>query len=156
DDVRNLGAGNNYTVTEETPPSGWFKDTSSVTIGVHSPSTCESRLNGDGTIKDQTVASTTLAANSLANATNVKVGDVTGMAAGQILSVGPPGLESRVISSVGTSGSGGTGVTLASGLTNAHTSGDPVSAALPVATFTNVKGSILIKKVAKDKTCTAA
>jgi hypothetical protein len=51
DNVRNLGTGNNYTVTEKTPPSGFFGDSSSITVGVHSPSTCADRINADGTLK---------------------------------------------------------------------------------------------------------
>jgi hypothetical protein len=81
DGVRNLGTGNDYTVTESSPPSGWFGDTSSITVPVHSASKCSDRVNADGTLKT-----------------------------GQSFD----------------------------------------------ATFTNVKGSILIKKVAKDKSCTAA
>lgn len=157
DNVRNLGAGNDYTITEKTPPSGFFGDSSSVTQGVHSASKCADRLNPDGTIKDQTVASTTLAAASAANATNLKVVSVAGMAAGQVLSVDTgANLESRIISSVGTAGAAGTGVTVATALTKAHANGVSVTSALPIAGFTNLKGSLVIRKVAKDKTCTAA
>jgi hypothetical protein len=158
DNVRNLGAGNDYTITEKTPPSGFFGDSSSITQGVHSASKCADRLNGDGTIKDpQPGASTTLAASSAINATNLKVASVAGMAAGQVLRVDTGAdLESRVISSVGTAGSAGTGVTLATALNKAHASGAAVTTALPIATFTNLKGSLVIRKTAKDKSCTAA
>ncbi len=81
DGVRNLGPGSDYTVTESSPPSGWFADTTSVNVPVHSASKCSDRLNADGTIKN-----------------------------------------------------GGS----------------------PDATFTNVKGSLLIRKEAKDHSCTAA
>jgi len=157
DNVRNLGAGNDYTITEKTPPSGFFGDSSSITQGVHSASTCAARLNGDGTIKDQTVASTTLAAASAIGATNLKVVSVAGMAAGQVLSIDTGAdLESRIISTVGTAGAAGTGVTLSNALSKAHASGAAVTTALPIAAFTNLKGSLVIRKTAKDKSCTAA
>ncbi len=154
DGVRNLGTGNDYTITEKTPPSGWFGDSSSVTQGVHSASTCAARLNADGTIKE---ASTTLALASAVGATNIKVASVAGMVAGQTVVI-DTGLnqESGVISTVGTAGSGGTGVTLTAALSKAHASGVAVIASFAVATFTNVKGSLFIQKLAKNKNCTAA
>lgn len=69
-------------------------------------------------------AATTLAANSLAGATNIKVVAVTGFSVGDWLSVA--GSEVRQITIVGTTGSGGTGITLATALTSAHSSGDAV------------------------------
>jgi Prealbumin-like fold domain len=48
DGVRNLGTGNDYTVTEKTPPSGFFGDSNSITVGVHSPSKCADRLDANG------------------------------------------------------------------------------------------------------------
>jgi len=160
DNVRNLGSGNDYTITEKTPPSGFFGDSSSIKQGVHSPSSCADRLNADGTLKDpQPVGvSTTLAAASSVGATNIKVASVAGMFAGQTLVIDTGvNQESGVISAVGTSGSGGTGVTLtaASALTKTHASGVAVISSA-VASFTNVKGSLVIKKVAKDKSCTEA
>jgi len=74
-------------------------------------------------------ASTTMAANSAAAATNIKVTAVTGFAPGQYLTLETAGFyESRVIATVGTAGSGGTGITVTEGYTYAHTSGDPAKA----------------------------
>ena len=71
---------------------------------------------------------TTLAAASAAGATNVKVQSVTGFAVGQTVVVDG---ESRVLTTVGTAGATGTGLTLASALTNAHASGAAVGLAGP-------------------------
>jgi len=76
----------------------------------------------------QTVAAsgpsiTTLAADSAAGATAIKVQSVTGFAVGQTVTVDTGGAqETRVIAAVGTAGATGTGLTLASALTNAHAS----------------------------------
>jgi hypothetical protein len=51
DGVRNLGTGNSFTITEKTPPPGFFPDPNSKTVTVSSPSTCTGRLNTDGTLK---------------------------------------------------------------------------------------------------------
>ncbi len=48
DNVQNLGTGNDYTVTEKTPPSGFFGDSNSITVGVHSASKCADRLDAGG------------------------------------------------------------------------------------------------------------
>jgi hypothetical protein len=67
---------------------------------------------------------TTLAAASSAGDTNIKVASVTNMVAGEAISVDSgANVEYRTIQTVGTAGSGGTGVTLTSGLANAHASG---------------------------------
>ncbi len=65
--------------------------------------------------------STTMSAASALGATNIKVASVTGLAAGHTLNIGfDDRLETRLITTVGTSGSGGTGVTVDSPLTFAH------------------------------------
>ena len=75
-------------------------------------------------------ATTTLAAASAIGATNIKVGDVSGVVAGQRITIGTGATaEQVIIFSVGTAGSGGTGITLVSALTNAHTSGSSVTTA---------------------------
>jgi len=75
------------------------------------------------------IASTTLAANSSAAATNIKVTSVTGLAVGQVLEIDTGAdYEVRTITAVGTAGSGGTGVDLDDALEFAHTSGDAVEA----------------------------
>jgi hypothetical protein len=69
---------------------------------------------------------TTLAAASAAGDTNVKVASVTNLVAGQPFFVDTgSSLETGQIASVGTSGSGGTGVTLTGPLQFAHASGEP-------------------------------
>lgn len=69
---------------------------------------------------------TTMAANSSAAATNIKVTSVTGMVAGQYLTLeaGTADEEARLITTVGTAGAGGSGITVDHGYTLAHTSGD--------------------------------
>jgi hypothetical protein len=86
----------------------------------------------DGTDYQETVTvtavgtaavTTTLAAAANAGDTNVKVNHVTGLAAGQAVQVDHgANRESAVISSVGTAGAAGTGVTLTAPLANAHAS----------------------------------
>lgn len=67
---------------------------------------------------------TTLAAASSAGDTNIKVTSVSNMVAGEAISVDSgANVEYRTIQTVGTAGSGGTGVTLTAALTNAHASG---------------------------------
>lgn len=69
------------------------------------------------------LATTQLAAASLAGATNVKVESIASLVVGQDLTVGDDDerfQETRVISIVGTAGSGGTGVTLDEALFYAH------------------------------------
>jgi len=69
---------------------------------------------------------TSLAAASAAGDTNVKVTSVTNLVAGQPFFVGTGlGLETGQIATVGTSGAGGTGVTLTAPLQFAHASGEP-------------------------------
>lgn len=70
---------------------------------------------------------TTLAAASCASCTNIKVASVAGLAAGEqiTLDVGA-NKETATISSVGTAGAGGTGVTLTAALSSAHANGAQV------------------------------
>jgi hypothetical protein len=67
---------------------------------------------------------TTLAAAANAGDTNIKVASVTNMVAGEAISVDSGGsIEYGTIQTVGTAGSGGTGVTLTAPLTSGHASG---------------------------------
>ncbi|MGZ4256601.1 MAG: sialidase family protein [Gaiellaceae bacterium] len=73
---------------------------------------------------------TTLAAASAAGDTVVKVASVAALAAGQVVNIDAGGLsETRTITSVGTAGATGTGVTLNSALSSAHASGVPLTPA---------------------------
>src|SRR5262249_5769087 len=76
---------------------------------------------------------TTLAAATVAGATDIKVASVTGMAAGDPIVVDG---EARTIATVGTAGATGTGVTLTAALTNAHASGAAVQDLGTGVTFT--------------------
>jgi hypothetical protein len=80
-------------------------------------------------IHDQTFTTTTLSAAAAVGATNIKVGSVTGLAPGQTLTVDSTGAnpETVTISTVGTSGAGGTGVTFTPALAFAHAMGSTVS-----------------------------
>jgi hypothetical protein len=70
---------------------------------------------------------TTLAAAVSAGATNVKVNNVVGMSVGDELTIGTTHpIETRRITAVGTSGSGGTGVTVAEAFDFNHDSGKNV------------------------------
>ena len=65
--------------------------------------------------------STTLAASTSFGATNIKVASVSGLAAGDHVTVDTgSGAETRAISSVGTAGAGGTGVTVATAFNMVH------------------------------------
>lgn len=70
-------------------------------------------------------ANTTLAAASAIGATNIKVTAITGIAVNDILRIDALGnlTEYRKVTAVGTAGSGGTGITLATALSLAHSSG---------------------------------
>jgi beta-galactosidase/beta-glucuronidase len=91
-------------------------------------------------------ASTTLAAGngnvaapSVAGDTNIKVSSVTNFAVGQTITIGAgANLETKDISTVGTSGSTGTGLTLTSPLSFAHVLGGAVLTVTPAGT-TNIK-----------------
>jgi hypothetical protein len=80
--------------------------------------------------KQVVTPATTLAAAAASGDTNVKVTSVTGFAAGQTLRVGT---ELVLISSVGTAGAGGTGITFAPALGTAHASGANVLGYVPAA-----------------------
>jgi hypothetical protein len=71
---------------------------------------------------------TTLSAAAAAGATNVEVASVTGLTAGTTLIIDTgAGRESDTITSVGTAGAGGTGLTLATPLAGDHAAGVAVS-----------------------------
>jgi hypothetical protein len=74
-------------------------------------------------------ASTTLAAAASAGATNIKVVSVSGLVAGDWLLIG--GVEYHQITTVGTAGSGGSGVTLTSALSAGYASGATVVETAP-------------------------
>ena len=81
---------------------------------------------------DSVGGSTTLSAPANPGDTNVKVASVTGFVAGQQITIDIGTIaETRTIASVGTSGAGGTGVTLTSAISTYHQSGQPVAAAGP-------------------------
>jgi hypothetical protein len=74
-----------------------------------------------------TQAGTTLAASSAVGTTNLKVASVAGLVAGDNIRVGYLGkYEIRTLTTVGTSGSGGTGISFTGGLVYAHSSGERV------------------------------
>jgi len=71
------------------------------------------------------ITQTTLSAAAAAGATNIKVGSVTGMAVSGTLTVDPTGSnpETVTITTVGTAGAGGTGITITPALAFAHNQG---------------------------------
>ena len=70
---------------------------------------------------------TTLAAASAVGATNIKVASIAGLIAGDAVHIGPFGRdETRALTTVGTSGSGGTGLSFTAALIYAHGSGERV------------------------------
>src|SRR3954462_15993550 len=88
---------------------------------------------------------TTLAAAAAAGDKNVKVSSTTGLAAGQnvVIETATASAELVTISSVGTAGAAGTGVTLAAPLTRTHASGGAftVYTADPTGDMTKVFGA---------------
>jgi hypothetical protein len=83
-----------------------------------------------------------LAANVAAGTTNVKVASVTGLAAGDELTIGQPGYTQTVtIGSVGTAGATGTGVSFSPALTAFHYAGDPIVDSTDTA-VTNASGGV--------------
>jgi PKD domain/Peptidase family M28 len=87
----------------------------------------ETGLVGSG-LYSQTDTPTTLAAAAAAGATNIKVASVNGIAAGSTIVIDQAGVhESHVVSTVGTSGANGSGLTLASPLGAAFTTGTTVT-----------------------------
>ena len=79
-------------------------------------------------VHDLVSTTTTLSAAAAVGATNVKLASVTGLVAGDTLTVDSAGAnpETVTMTSVGTSGSGGTGVTFTPALAFAHASGATV------------------------------
>jgi hypothetical protein len=79
-------------------------------------------------VHDVSSTTTTLAAAAAAGATNVKVASVTGLVVGNTITIDSTGAnpETVTVAAVGTSGAGGTGVTLTSPLGFAHASGATV------------------------------
>lgn len=71
------------------------------------------------------ITQTTLSAAANAGDTNIKVGSVTGMTAGGTLTVDPTGSnpETVTITTVGTAGAAGTGITISPALAFAHSQG---------------------------------
>lgn len=118
--VRDLRIG--MTQTDKDTPDGHLAPESSYDL--------RARYHDDATVK----AATTLAANSAASATNIKVVSVTGFTAGDEVTVGTltAGLhgifETRTIQTVGTSGAGGTGITVTEAFAWAHYTGDDAKA----------------------------
>jgi hypothetical protein len=94
--------------------------------------------------KQVVTPATTLAAAASAGDTNVKVTSVSGFAAGQTLRVGT---ELVAITSVGTAGAGGTGISFAPALASPHASGAGALGYVPAAdehvdyTLTNANGA---------------
>jgi len=82
-------------------------------------------LENNAAIILRSPGATTLATAANPGDTNVKVASVAGLAPGQtvVVQTGTAVAELAAIQSVGTAGSGGTGVTLTSSLVNAHPSG---------------------------------
>jgi hypothetical protein len=79
-------------------------------------------------IHDQSFTTTTLSAAAAVGATNVKLASVTSLVVGGTLTIDPTGAnpETVTITSVGTSGAGGTGVNFTPALAFAHASGATV------------------------------
>lgn len=91
-------------------------------------------MSGDGSVylawqtRSFRIAQTTLSAAANAGDTNIKVGSVTGMVAGNTLTVDTgSAAETVTISTVGTSGAGGTGITFTPALAAAHALGAVVT-----------------------------
>src|SRR6476646_2674608 len=88
-------------------------------------STANAVLENNNAIVLRNPGATSLAAPSVAGATNVKVTSVTGLSPGQnvVVERATVSAEFDTIATVGTAGSGGTGVDLTTPLTNAHGTG---------------------------------
>jgi hypothetical protein len=76
-------------------------------------------------VHDVASTTTTLSAAAAAGATNVKIASVTGLVAGNTITIDSTGAnpETVTMTTVGTSGAGGTGVTFSPALAFAHASG---------------------------------
>jgi hypothetical protein len=98
-----------------TTPAPWLTFTGAgCSVGGVSAANIELENNGAVTIKG---GPTPLLVATPAGATNIKVGSVTNFSVGQAITVDG---ESATISTVGTAGAAGTGITLAAPLANAH------------------------------------
>ena len=85
---------------------------------------------------------TGLSTATAANATNIKLDSVAGLASGDRIAIGQPGhVETGTIHTVGTAGAGGTGVTVSPALSRPHDAGDQVVDATN-ASVTNPSGGV--------------
>lgn len=97
------------------------------------------------------VLATTTAADPAAGATNIKMTSVTGALVGMWLTLeGPIGVESRLITAVGTAGGAGGGIDVTPGFTLDHANGEvarvtttPVLAVLTVTLANSTVGAVL-------------
>jgi hypothetical protein len=101
-----------------------------VAQGLRSPLTPSLTIDGNGALylvwqtRSFRIAQTALAAAANAGDTNVKVASVTGMVAGNTLTIDSgAAAETVTITTVGTAGATGTGVTITPALASAHASG---------------------------------
>jgi len=108
--------------------------THTVAQGLRSPLLPSATIDGGGAVylvwqtRSFRISQTTLAAAANAGDTNIKVTSVTGMVAGNTLTVDQGGAaETVTISTVGTAGAGGTGVTITPALAAAHAQGSTVT-----------------------------
>src|SRR3954447_9295371 len=99
----------------QTAPAPWLTYTAAgCSVGGVSAANIELENSNAVTVKG---GPTGLAAATAAGDTNIKVASVSGFSAGQAITVDG---EAATIASVGTAGAGGTGITLAAPLANAH------------------------------------
>jgi hypothetical protein len=103
-------------------------------------------------------AQTTLSAAAAAGATNIKVASVTGMVAGNTLTVDSAGAspETVTITTVGTAGAGGTGITFTPALAFAHASGAIVTVNGVSSTSTAAPNDIALSVMAAPTDATPA
>ena len=95
------------------------------------------------------ITQTTLSAAANAGDTNIKVGSVTGMTAGNTLTVDSTGAnpETVTITTVGTAGAGGTGITISPALAFAHAQGAFVTVNGVPSTSTAAPNDIALAKM---------
>jgi hypothetical protein len=105
----------------QTAPAPWLTYThAGCNVGGVSAANIELENNNAVTVRG---GPTALAVAAVIGATNIKVDSVSGFSAGQAITVDG---EAATISTVGTAGAGGTGITLTAPLANAHTLGTVV------------------------------
>jgi outer membrane murein-binding lipoprotein Lpp len=105
----------------QTAPAPWLTYThAGCNVGGVSAANIELENNNAVTVRG---GPTALVVAAAAGATNIKVASVSGFSAGQAISVDG---EAATISTVGTAGAGGTGITLTAPLAGAHASGTVV------------------------------